>query len=494
MAQTELGCVKFFDYAKGYGFIFRGTGGEMFVHQSGIATAKQLLPGDMVQYLVVRNPRRFNSFKAINVVHANINIRDDHTNCINSLSITPKQKEVSKKPVQVKKESILKESEVSEAENKLPHDVDTFIEQCTNWDNTEINEYKSDEGEVCKIVDHYKYFNKEKTKYIQFERYFMNGENVLNFTKRFSDHRCSINEYKWNEVKDDPDRDDKWKKYSKIHNLHRKQEELKIRMPIYQKFCGDNRNSFKFHKIMHDKSFNVDISNFVSFGDYKDTQCIKPQKQIVDGTITGYINTVRPFIAGKYVVTIIYPFSDENGPYTMFHHVNVSPTKLMHQILRLSDWDTCPVGSCNTINRYDWCEWRNWGDTENDQYYKLYNTKSVIYFTSTDHSPCIKKCIKKKSNVKRSNISELNKIYDDNGKVISIAVDMTYIMCEDWLYGKIFQDTNTNKYFGLVVNGHVEELEGNGCGAFDEIKKLYPNERFTSIEKSQQYTLNHQSH
>lgn len=52
--STEQGTVKWFDEKKGYGFIERDAGGDIFVHFSAIETAgfRTLHEGDRVQFEV----------------------------------------------------------------------------------------------------------------------------------------------------------------------------------------------------------------------------------------------------------------------------------------------------------------------------------------------------------------------------------------------------------------------------------------------------------
>jgi CspA family cold shock protein len=60
------GRVKWFNTAKGYGFIADDGGGEIFVHLSEIRTngSKSLTPGELVEFRVVRTPK---GLKAVEV-------------------------------------------------------------------------------------------------------------------------------------------------------------------------------------------------------------------------------------------------------------------------------------------------------------------------------------------------------------------------------------------------------------------------------------------
>jgi CspA family cold shock protein len=55
MNEHETGTVKWFDDRKGYGFIQRDTGGEVFVHYNAIVGDgfKSLFEGQRVKFLVV---------------------------------------------------------------------------------------------------------------------------------------------------------------------------------------------------------------------------------------------------------------------------------------------------------------------------------------------------------------------------------------------------------------------------------------------------------
>ena len=55
----EQGTVKWFNNAKGYGFIARDTGGDVFVHQSAIQSSgfRNLQEGQRVQFEVTKGPK-----------------------------------------------------------------------------------------------------------------------------------------------------------------------------------------------------------------------------------------------------------------------------------------------------------------------------------------------------------------------------------------------------------------------------------------------------
>jgi cold shock protein len=64
--QVEQGVVNWFNNTKGYGFIGRATGGDVFVHYSAIQADgyKSLNEGDSVEFTIERGPK---GIKAANV-------------------------------------------------------------------------------------------------------------------------------------------------------------------------------------------------------------------------------------------------------------------------------------------------------------------------------------------------------------------------------------------------------------------------------------------
>lgn len=59
MAERETGTVKWFNATKGYGFIERDSGGDVFVHHSAIQTEgyRTLKEGQRVEFSVVQGDK-----------------------------------------------------------------------------------------------------------------------------------------------------------------------------------------------------------------------------------------------------------------------------------------------------------------------------------------------------------------------------------------------------------------------------------------------------
>ncbi len=59
MAEREVGTVKWFDNKKGYGFISRESGGDVFVHYSAIVGDgfRSLKEGDRVEFSIKQDQK-----------------------------------------------------------------------------------------------------------------------------------------------------------------------------------------------------------------------------------------------------------------------------------------------------------------------------------------------------------------------------------------------------------------------------------------------------
>ncbi|HZD57469.1 MAG TPA: cold shock domain-containing protein [Anaerolineales bacterium] len=59
MAERETGTVKWFDNQKGYGFIQRDSGSDVFVHHSGISGSgfRSLSEGQRVEFTVIEGQK-----------------------------------------------------------------------------------------------------------------------------------------------------------------------------------------------------------------------------------------------------------------------------------------------------------------------------------------------------------------------------------------------------------------------------------------------------
>ncbi len=69
MAERETGTVKWFNATKGYGFITRDTGGDVFVHYSAINAKgyRSLEEGQRVQFEIVEGKKGLQA-QDVNVV------------------------------------------------------------------------------------------------------------------------------------------------------------------------------------------------------------------------------------------------------------------------------------------------------------------------------------------------------------------------------------------------------------------------------------------
>ena len=67
MSEREIGTVKWFNGAKGYGFVERASGGDVFVHYSAIQGEgfRNLNEGERVEFSVEQGPK---GLQATNVV------------------------------------------------------------------------------------------------------------------------------------------------------------------------------------------------------------------------------------------------------------------------------------------------------------------------------------------------------------------------------------------------------------------------------------------
>jgi len=60
MADRETGTVKWFNSTKGYGFIERSSGADIFVHSNSIRNQGEILrEGDLVEFSVVKGKKDF---------------------------------------------------------------------------------------------------------------------------------------------------------------------------------------------------------------------------------------------------------------------------------------------------------------------------------------------------------------------------------------------------------------------------------------------------
>jgi cold shock protein len=69
MSERERGTVKWFNNAKGYGFIQRSSGDDVFVHHSAIQAEgfKSLAEGEAVEFTVTKGPKGLQAESVVKV-------------------------------------------------------------------------------------------------------------------------------------------------------------------------------------------------------------------------------------------------------------------------------------------------------------------------------------------------------------------------------------------------------------------------------------------
>ncbi|MBI4482123.1 MAG: cold shock domain-containing protein [Acidobacteria bacterium] len=67
--EKEKGTVKWFNDAKGYGFIQRASGGDVFVHHSAIRSDgfRSLAEGEAVEFTVTKGPKGYQAEDVVKV-------------------------------------------------------------------------------------------------------------------------------------------------------------------------------------------------------------------------------------------------------------------------------------------------------------------------------------------------------------------------------------------------------------------------------------------
>jgi len=224
----------------------------------------------------------------------------------------------------------------------------------------------------------------------------------------------------------------------------------------------DKDSSFSFHRVFSSPTFNVTVTDWVSFGSAEEAQISHPQ---------GDCETVREFIPGRYICTVILPFKEGN-PFAFIHHEAVSSEKLMQRILLLTDyphleenrsgyryWEHLP----NYIS-FPRCE-----DEDEDE--EQWLDEEYFYFNRCDHvktkkKKCIFFCPTEHSRhlgtstpvvFAEATVPGLFGVTWQRGKALAFDPDV----CDPsgFRCGLVFQDSFSERNFALCLPGYVPGLE-----------------------------------
>ncbi|XP_068223140.1 uncharacterized protein [Palaemon carinicauda] len=266
-----------------------------------------------------------------------------------------------------------------------------------------------------------------------------------------------------------------------------------------------------------DDDLKVHINDVAYFGDIKDVEKLSLSDQAGKSA-----PTARKFIPGRYKVTVLKPHKDGesgqlNDPLVLFHHELIDPNLLAMQVVRMHvDYCGNHPQLMNSINRHDWCHWTHYEEhvfldddvfecelsRATDIVASLGNAsasngreskvpiaevfprefRTLIYFAKSEDAGAIKGYILK-NQVRMSSVNKY--VFSvENGQGVTVAVGINYspFSTDEWVYAKVFEDTESDKCFALIVNGNFN-LD---CEPWNEL--WTPEERnemgFTSVMES----------
>ncbi|XP_066911071.1 uncharacterized protein [Clytia hemisphaerica] len=363
-----------------------------------------------------------------------------------------------------------------------PGNVDAFIQQCTDWDEVNTEDIVLPTGEEFRCVVQKKYFGENH--YITLSLTYAFG--ILVRKDSSLRNECSSMSGSFGNFGDLSKSTAVDKLCRKLADFKDHRRRMKTLQPILEKAFAEGST---YPMIKEDRSLKVLVSDMASFGDLKEAQSQKPQKQKIGGTIRGYVNTVRHFKPGYYYTSVIKPMEDCD-PFVMYHHESIDPRKLMDQILLMADdYEDYLPKVVNSINRYDWCEWMHYGgdssgeDCSKDEKARRLDDRCSIYFCPTESGSLLKKTVKQRKITNSEVIDELSGYVGDDEKVIALGIKTGGMNSGDWIYGKVFEDEDSGQNFALVVNFCLGDLFMESIP--DELKNMYPNKKFTSVSKTE---------
>jgi len=357
-------------------------------------------------------------------------------------------------------------------------------------------------GETIYIVRRKKIFETGKVEEISFKQTYAYGV-LINQNCSYSDRKCKDGR---NYGGHSDNLNAKFESHTtkKINDklgyfLYTYKRQMESFTPVVEKVFAEG---YIYPMIKEDRDLKVRVTNLVSFGNLQDAQHKIPQQDFPERH--GYVNTVRHFKPGYYYTSVIKPMEDCD-PFVMYHHESIDPRKLMDQILLMcDDYEEFNPSVCNTINRYDWCQWESTNSDKEDDDYCYYDYEmlceevkkarqqkwkekmafqNTIYFCPTRSSGLLKKAAKHNRKIQSDVIAELSGYHDKEDNVFALGTSVSEMNNADWIYGRVFKDKESCQNFALVVHLGLHSLFYEG-GVPDFLKKLCPHKKFTSVRKT----------